>query len=50
MPGGLLAAVLERVEPEVRALGQLSREIPRVEPEDAACLFRLAFRIPVIQV
>ena len=48
--GRLLAPVLERVEPEVRALGQLPRELAGVEPEDAARLLRLAFRIQVIHV
>ena len=41
-PGRLLATVLEGVEAEVRALGELPLELARVEPEDAARLFRLA--------
>src|SRR5215204_6068933 len=48
--GRLLAPVLEGVEPEVRALGQLPRELAGVEPEDAARLLRLAIRIPVVCV
>jgi hypothetical protein len=31
-------------------LGQLARELAGVDPEDAAGLLRLAFRIPVIHV
>ena len=46
--GRFLAAVLERVEAEVRALGQLAGELAGVDPEDAARFLRLAFRIPVI--
>src|SRR5215208_1500722 len=46
----LLAPVLEGVEPEVRALGQLSRELTGEEPEDATRLLRLAFRIPIVYV
>src|SRR5918993_549864 len=46
----LLAPVLEGVEPEVRALGQLPRELAGVEAEDAARLLRFAFRIPVVYV
>src|SRR5215210_2659115 len=44
----LLAPVLEGVEPEVRALGQLPRELAGVEAEDPARLLRFAFRIPVV--
>src|SRR5829696_417305 len=47
---GLLAPVLEGVESEIRALGKLSRELAGVEAEDAACLLRLAFSIPVVYV
>src|SRR5215203_2980410 len=46
----LLPSVLEGVEPEVRALGQLPRELAGVEPEDATRLLRLAFRIQVVHV
>ena len=46
--GRLLAAVLQRVEAEVRALGQLAGELAGVEPEDAARFLRLAFRVQVI--
>ncbi len=49
-PCRLLAPVLQGVEPEVRALGQLSRELPRVEAEDAAGLLRLAVGVAVILV
>src|SRR5829696_8939546 len=48
--GRLLAPVLEGVEPEVRALCQLPRELAGVDPEDAARLLRLAIRIPVVCV
>src|SRR5215203_4921582 len=48
--GRFLAPVLESVEPEVRALCQLSRELAVVEPEDSARFLRLAFRIPVVHV
>src|SRR5215210_1862289 len=48
--GRLLPPMLEGVQPEVRALGQLSRELAGVEPEDAARLLRFAFRIPVVHV
>src|SRR5215218_8855056 len=45
-----LSPVLEGVEPEVRALGQLPRELAGVEPENAARLLRLAFCIPVVHL
>src|SRR5215213_630593 len=48
--GRLLAPVLKGVEAEVRALGQLSGKLAGVEPDDAARLLRLAFRIPIIHV
>src|SRR5918993_1519866 len=48
--GRFLAPVLEGVEPEVRALSQLPRELAGVEAEDTARLLRFAFRIPVVYV
>src|SRR5688572_26834749 len=46
----LLSPVLEGVESEIRALGQLPRELAGVEAENPARLLRLAFRIPVVYV
>ena len=46
--GRLLATVLQRVEAEVRALGQFAGQLAGVEPEDAARFLRLAFPVQVI--
>src|SRR4028119_2133492 len=47
-PGGLLPAVREGVEAEVRPLGGLAGQLPRVHPEDPARLLRLAVRVAVV--